>query len=541
VLLDCNLSVGSDENFVAGLSESDPEVKQNITLLSQSHSNGHLLVLELVKRFSSWEKVVHLISLFELKATACKGKSCSLVEAKSRAIQTIIKAVQHEVFSSELSRLSNSECVLKSSSIVTLDPFLDSDGIIRVGGRLDFSNLDYIQKHPVLLPKSHHVTKLVIGHYHQLVAHQGRGFTINSIRSNGFWIVCCPKAVSSFIYHCVTCRKQRGKVMGQKMCDVPTERTESTPPFTVCGMDCFGPFFVSEYRKQRKVYGVIFTCFALRAVHIELVSDLSTDAFINAYRCFIAIRGNVQEVHCDRGSNFVGASNDLQNALHSIPDAEVQTAFAKYNCNFKFNTPTASHMGGLWESQIRPVRSILNNLVQKSGVRLTSDELRTLFYETMAIINSRPLTVQSLNDVNSLQPLTPNHLLTMKSEVVLPPGEFNSADLYSKKRWKKVQYLVNQFWDRWRKEYLATLQHRQKWHKSKPNIKLGAIVLIADDNTHRSEWKLGRITHLLPSKDGNVRRVTVQVGDRFLSSKGKRITTSKYLERPIHKRVLLVD
>jgi hypothetical protein len=492
MLLEHELPIESAKRFSVELAESDPEVKQNIVLLSQpSTDRGYVLILKLIEKFSSWEKAVNLISFFTSKAMKVKQKPHSLVEAKLKAVQAIIRAVQHEVYASELSRLENSECVLSSSSLVNLDPFLDRDGLIRVGGRLGLSDLEYSQKHPVVLPKSHHVSQLVIGYYHKLVAHQGRGLTINSIRSNGFWIVCCSKAVSSFIHHCVTCRKQRGKVMGQKMSAIPPERTETNPPFTVCGMDCFGPFHVTEYRRQKKVYGIIFTCFALRAVHIELVSDLSTDSFINALRCFIAVRGNVQEMHCDRGSNFVGGCKELHDALHSIQDSEVRAAFAKYNCNFTFNTPTASHMGGIWESLIRPVRSILNNLVQNSGVRLTSEELRTLFYETMAIINSRPLTVQNLNDVNSLEPLTPNHLLTMKSEVVLPPGNFCSADMYCRKRWKKVQCLANQFWTRWRKEYLITLQQRHKWHKPKCNIKLGAVVLIVDENSHRSEWKIG--------------------------------------------------
>jgi hypothetical protein len=542
MLLEHELPIESAKRFSVELAESDPEVKQNIVLLSQpSTDRGYVLILKLIEKFSSWEKAVNLIRFFTSKAMRVKQKPHSLVEAKLKAVQAIIRAVQHEVYASELSRLENSECVLSSSSLVNLDPFLDRDGLIRVGGRLGLSDLEYSQKHPVVLPKSHHVSQLVIGYYHKLVAHQGRGLTINSIRSNGFWIVCCSKVVSSFIHHCVTCRKQRGKVMGQKMSAIPPERTETNPPFTVCGMDCFGPFHVTEYRRQKKVYGIIFTCFALRAVHIELVSDLSTDSFINALRCFIAVRGNVQEMHCDRGSNFVGGCKELHDALHSIQDSEVRAAFAKYNCNFTFNTPTASHMGGIWESLIRPVRSILNNLVQNSGVRLTSEELRTLFYETMAIINSRPLTVQNLNDVNSLEPLTPNHLLTMKSEVVLPPGNFCSADMYCRKRWKKVQCLANQFWTRWRKEYLITLQQRHKWHKPKCNIKLGAVVLIVDENSHRSEWKIGRITKLLPSKDGEVRRVTLQVGTSSLSSRGKRLTTLRFLDRPIHKLVMILE
>ncbi|KAL7859454.1 hypothetical protein SRHO_G00146010 [Serrasalmus rhombeus] len=149
--------------------------------------------------------------------------------------------------------------------------------------------------------------------------------------------------------------------------------------------------------------------------------------------------------------------------------------------------------------------------------KLNDASLRAFLYEAMAIVNSRPLTVDNLTDPDSLEPLTPNHLLTQKSNKALPPpGEFIREDMYGRKRWRHVQYLAEQFWSRWRKEYLATIATRQRWHSPRRNVQPGDIVMLRDDNLPRYEWRLGRVSETTPDKDGLVRRVRVQLGDRHL-------------------------
>ena len=181
--------------------------------------------------------------------------------------------------------------------------------------------------------------------------------------------------------------------------------------------------------------------------------------------------------------------------------------------NFKFNTPNASHMGGIWERQIRITRAVLDSLLRNVGTQLDDDSLRTFMYEAAAIVNSRPRTVDSANDPLSLAPLTPNQILTMKHDVVLPPlGNFENTDLYSKKRWRRVQHLTHKFWKRWRKEYLQNLQVRSKWNKTLPNVEIDDVVIICDDNLPRSRWRLGRVVETFPSKDGLVHSVRLSMG-----------------------------
>ena len=204
------------------------------------------------------------------------------------------------------------------------------------------------------------------------------------------------------------------------------------------------------------------------------------------------------------------------------------------------NVPYSSHWGGVWERQIRTTRSILNTVLSDFKGRLDTSSLRTFLYEAMAIINSRPLTCQCLNDPKSLEPLTPNHLLTMKNKILPPPpGNFVKEDVYARKRWRRVQYLAEQFWSRWRKEYLINLNSRQKWLVPKKNLKIGDIVMVRDE-APRNEWPLGKIMEISSDEQGLVRSVTIKLGARNLQKEGNKDKLS-IIERPIQKVVLLLE
>jgi hypothetical protein len=234
--------------------------------------------------------------------------------------------------------------------------------------------------------------------------------------------------------------------------------------------------------------------------------------------------------------------NQLQSAVEEINDEQVKKFLMDNACDYVPNVPNASHQGGVWERQIRTARSVLNSLLSSQGTQLDDEGLRTLMCETANIVNSRPLTTVTLNDPTAPEPITPNHLLTMKSNFLLPPpGIFQDADVYSRKRWRRVQYLADTFWRRWRHEYLAQLQERKKWLQNKRNLSIGDIVLLVDDSLPRCQWKLGRIVHTVSDSDGLVRKVKMQLGDPAISATGKRTADPKFLERPIHKLVLLVE
>ena len=164
-------------------------------------------------------------------------------------------------------------------------------------------------------------------------------------------------------------------------------------------------------------------------------------------------------------------------------------------------------MGGAWERIIRSIRKILKALL---GQQLVTDEmLQTLMAEVAGILNSRPLTPVS-SDPRDLEPLTPNHLLLLRSNPSLPVGSFGKEDSYSKRRWRQVQYISDIFWKRWLKEYLPTLQERAKWMKPCRSLEIGDLVLIADENVHRGKWPLGKVVDVFRGKDGYVRSAKVK-------------------------------
>ncbi|KAK7884949.1 hypothetical protein WMY93_028072 [Mugilogobius chulae] len=532
----------SGEIKVGELDMEDPEVRKAVV----HHTSAKVDSLaERFLKFSSWSRLVKAIARLirfvrEFKGLQKKSNEATSLEERKEAELTITTIVQKSVFSKEIKELQSRKELTKdkTSRLYRLNPFLDDKGILRVGGRLEHATLHPHVKHPVILPKTCHIAKLLIDHYHQQAKHQGRGMTINELRSNGIWILGCSQAVSSFIYNCVKCRKFRRRTEEQKMANLPSERMETTPPFTYCGMDCFGPFYIKEGRKELKRYGLLFTCLCSRAVHIELLDDMSTDAFLNSLRAFIALRGNVRQLQSDQGTNFVGARREFVEAVKEMD----QESLKQLGCEFVMNPPSASHMGGAWERQIRTIRSVLAAILDQSSRSLDNSTLRTYLYEVMAIVNSRPITTELLNDPTGPQPLTPNLLLTMKSSVVLPPpGEFVREDLYLRKRWRRVQYLANEFWHRWKKEYLLSLQQRQKWHKTKRNAKVNDIVIIQDDTAPRNDWKLAKVTAVYPSEDGCVRKVQLLISDSTLDDHGKRQNKPVYLDRPIHKTVTLLE
>ena len=547
------------ENIVESVQEDVEENPIPITACKVSIQellsvNEFLTTLEI--RFSSWYRLIRTVAVLKRFVRVLKekkGKSplyvgnlklkeaLSVVDIQSAETQ-VIKLTQQKYLPEDVERMANKNTCSKKSNKVSilhkLNPFMDCNGLIRVGGRLRNSE-EGSNKHPIVIPKKSKASFLLVKKAHEDVAHCGRCTTLNKLREEGYWVIGAHTTVKSLVHKCRRCRELRGKLGEQKMADLPPERVNPSPPFTYCGADMFGPFFIKEGRKEVKRYGCIFTCMSCRAVHIEVTSKLDADTFIQALRRFVGRRGQVRSIRTDNGTNFIGAENELKKALKEMDHTKIQEYLAGEGCDWivwEKNPPEASHMGGVWERQIRSVRTILTALMKEHSTHLNEESLRTFMVETEAIINSRPLTVDNLSDPDSPLPLSPIQLLTFKSNVVFPPpGKFERPDIYSRKHWRRVQYLANQFWSRWRTEYLSTLQARQKWTRKSRNFMVGDVVLVKDSNifTKRNGWPLALVEEVFPGNDGLVRHVKLRVAY-------KQLDKTRHLSRPISKLVLLV-
>ena len=213
---------------------------------------------------------------------------------------------------------------------------------------------------------------------------------------------------------------------------------------------------------------------------------------------------------------------ELREAIKEMDQDEITEKLRQRQIDWKFNPPAASHMGGVWERQIRTARKILGTLLQEHGGRLDDESLRTLMCEVESIMNSRPLTVTS-SDYKDPVPLSPNQILTMKTSIVLPPpGKFQRNDVYMRRRWRRVQYLCNLFWSRWRKEYLPTLQERPKWNQVKRNLQINDIVLLRMRMRHGMNgqwaWSLQcNQTRMVSSGASKYEQPKQNCGDQFTS------------------------
>jgi hypothetical protein len=214
------------------------------------------------------------------------------VQEMQQAERKIIKLIQAQAFSKEVKALTAPEVQVSSSSpLYNLDPFMDDDRLLRVGGRVGRSSqISQALKHPVVLPKDSCISNLIIAYHHRLVGHAGRGSTLNSIRNAGFWILRARAAVARYIMNCVGCRKLRGTACKQQMADLTQDRVEPAPPFTYSGVDFFGPFNIISGRTTRKRWGALFTCLSSHAIHLEVSYSLDADSFLNAYRRFVCRR-----------------------------------------------------------------------------------------------------------------------------------------------------------------------------------------------------------------------------------------------------------
>ncbi|XP_058456375.1 uncharacterized protein LOC131433794 [Malaya genurostris] len=291
------------------------------------------------------------------------------------------------------------------------------------------------------------------------------------------------------------------------MADLPPARLAAfTRPFSFVGIDYFGPFTVSIGRRSEKRWGVLVTCLTVRAVHLEVAHSLTTSSCIIALRNFMARRGVPIEIYSDQGTNFKGASKELQIAYRNIDHDQVMREFISPRTRWVFIPPVSPHMGGCWERLVQSVKRNLSHVMENK--RLTDEVLHNALVEIENIINSRPLThVPMLDDGVTL---TPNHLLLGSSSGCKPLVEFDDSAKGVIHGWKISQVCANEFWKHWIKAYLPEITRRAKWFTKTKPIAVGDVVIVVDPNLPRNCWPKGRIIDAKIADDGQVRSATVQ-------------------------------
>lgn len=299
------------------------------------------------------------------------------------------------------------------------------------------------------------------------------------------------------------------------MGNLPTARVREAIPFTHTGIDFCGPFYIKErkYRNRTriKIYVCVFVCMSIKAIHLEVVHDLSTEGFIAALRRFTARRGLPEHIYSDNGTNFVGANNhfkEMYALINSEEHRDLILRFAsEYRITWHFIPPVAPHFGGLWEATVKLFKHHFRRVI--GDMLFTFEELNTFVIEVEGILNSRPITSLS-SDPNDLLVLTPAHYLIGKPLTAFPEGNLSSIPINRLSTWQHITKVRQHFWARWNLEYLNELQKRNKWIIDGVKIEVGTVVLVKDKNSPCSQWILGRIKKLHPGEDGIARTATLK-------------------------------
>jgi len=463
-----------------------------------------------IKRFGSFNKLIGTTAyvlrfINKLKARVIQEHGVTVDEQQEEDIVTAeereaaemlwIKAEQNTIrCSPQFEKLCKS-----------LKLFEDDNGMLRLQGRFGSTNLEPDVKYPMLFSgKGSYFTELFVRHCHEQVLHTGVETTLNYLR-NRFWVVKGRQTVKSILRKCVVCIRHQGRTLKPpETPDLPSFRFEDSFSFCNVGLDYAGPLFVRETAKAaaKKVYILLFTCATSRAVHLELGPNMKSPSFIRAFERFKSRKGTPKLVINDNFKTF--------------KSTEVKKYFSKLGIRQKFILPSSPWWGGFYERLVRSVKLSLKKSLGRS--LLTYEQLETILCKAEFVINSRPLTYISSDDLE--EPLTPFHLLfgrnVTQSDEQPCAFDVNFTNKDINRRAKYINALIRNSWKSFNSFYLNELRQHHlnvKQQRSSPSLPptVGDVVIIRDDlPLPRHRWRLGKITELVTGRDNKVRGVKLQ-------------------------------
>lgn len=425
-------------------------------------------------------------------------------------LQLAVRIIQVHGFPAEYYALKKGKPLPSGSRLQLLAPFIDSNGILRVGGRLaDAPDLTYDEKHPMLLPKNHPLTATIFFHYHWRLLHAGPQQLLADVRRK-FWPIGGKSIATRTFRECLVCCRDRAAVFQQVMGNLPEARVE---PFTKCfevtGIDLCGPFQIKgkgRGSRPSEMYIAVFICFRTKAIQLQYVEGTSTGSIVNALIRFMSRAGRPKEIWSDNGTNFHGANN-VFNLVDWLKVDE--WCRSERRTDWKFIPARSPHFGGLWESAVKSAKKHLLKVMKT--VSLHHDAFLTLLAMIESVLNNRPIIPIAINPQDG-QPLTPAHFVSGGPMLMLPDPSLTTlprdkANLV--RSWMHLNELKQHWLRRWQREFRQQLQTRQKWHSASPMVRIGQVVLMNDRDKSPYAFTAARISKLFPGRDGRVRVVEV--------------------------------
>ena len=432
-------------------------------------------------KFSEWRRV-HAVTQVIL---SWRYRSLSKRELSKKAEAVLCRVIQREVFAEEYAACQAGSPISKASKLSQCQPFVDSEGVLRATRRLQFAELPEESKAPIVLA-AHPLTKAYLRMVHQSRLHQGVEGCLTYVRRR-FHLVAGRRLLRSVKKACVTCKRHDEQPATEVPAPLPKDRVVYQRPFAVVGIDHAGPVLLKNGQKS---WILLYVCATTRAVHLDLVTSLSAQAFLLSYRQFVALYGDPSLIRSDNGAAFTAAARHV-------------------SADWRFNPPASPWHGGFFERLVAVVKSPLRRVLGKALV--TEPELRTLLAEIQYVVNDRPLTY--VGDDDSLQPLTPNALVGRA--VGEESAREEALDVSSMNR--RINYLhqlQSNLRNRWQAEYLLGLRayHSHKSHQ----LRVGSVVLLVEDGKKRADWRMAKVVAFLPGRDSKQRVARISLGSTEL-------------------------
>ncbi|XP_059055449.1 uncharacterized protein LOC131849394 [Achroia grisella] len=493
----------------------EPELSVNVYCIDPS-------VFDLFQKISDINKLQRVISYILRFKNNCLSQekfSGSLMPKELyNGLSVVIRCIQRKYFHKDIESMIKGKPI--KSGLANLYPYLDQTGVLRVGGRLqNAKNISFDKMHPAILPKSSHITHSIIRREHLRLLHAGPKLVLSSL-SQRYWLISGTREVKKVVNKCIKCARLKAEASKQLMGSLPQDRLTANRPFQIVGVDFCGPFSIKIPRSRKpvlsKAYIALFVCFACKAIHVELVSDLTTEAFLACLKRFIARRGLPTHIYCDNAKTFKGASNQLKDLYELFSKKahknDIENFCSKSHITFKFIPSYSPEFGGLWEAGVKSVKSHLKRIV--GNLSLTFEGLYTVITEIEAVLNSRPLLPMS-SDISDCKYLTPGHFLIGTAMTSLPEIDYSYKDISKLKFWQILSKLKQDFWKAWSRDYLTQLQSRPKWLHPHNNLKVGDLVIVKNDNLSPLNWPMARIVKIFPGPDDKVRVAEVKMGNKI--------------------------
>lgn len=488
--------------------------------------NQDNVLRELIKTSSSWVKMRRIVAYMCRWRSKLRGPIQADEILNSENI--IIRSAQQFAFKSEFEKLQSGK-IIKKGVLTSFNPIIEQ-GLIKIGGRLQKSQLSSDSKHNIIIPKYEtpekpidydkigQLAKILILYAHSQTLHGGAQ-QVQMYLQQRYRIINSKAAIKYILARCIVCRRYNTSSNNQLMGMLPKERVNQAHAFSTISVDYFGPIMIRasflRSPKTCKTWGCVMICNVTKAIHLELVTELTADSFIAALKRFMGRRNLCRQITSDNGSNFVASNKllaqELNLVIKQLRDRGFQEDIINFCANqkiqFKFIPAYTPHCGGLHEAA---VKSAKRQLMKVGGTKLfTYEELQTLFIQVESMLNSRPL-VQTLSSDFHAEIISPGHFLTGRQLNCLPEADLTNHNVV--KRWKLIEQQAQHFWKIWSNDFLHDMQQRTKWLYEKENVKLGQIVLLKSEQLPKSQWNLAKVVKLYPDQDGVVRIVDIQRG-----------------------------